>query len=192
MKEKNTMSKLIMWNLVTLDGYFEGTKKWDLDFHNKVWGDELEQLSIEQLRQCNSLVFGRVTYEGMAAYWTTVTGEVEVAGFMNSLPKIVISKTLTKADWNNTRLIKDNIAQEITKLKQSEKDSFIFGSAYLSATLMKLGLIDEYRICVVPVVLGGGTPLFKPNSEQLKLQLLSTQVLKNGGVILRYASNTNN
>jgi dihydrofolate reductase len=137
-------------------------------------------------------VFGRVTYEGMAAYWTTVTGEVEVAGFMNSLPKIVISKTLTKADWNNTRLIKDNIAQEITKLKQSEKDSFIFGSAYLSATLMKLGLIDEYRICVVPVVLGGGTPLFKPNSEQLKLQLLSTQVLKNGGVILRYASNANN
>ncbi|MCK9410613.1 MAG: dihydrofolate reductase family protein, partial [Bacteroidetes bacterium] len=70
--------------------------------------------------------------------------------------------------------------------------SYIFGSAGLSATLMKLGLIDEYRICVVPVVLGGGTPLFKLNSEQVKLQLLSTQVLKNGGVILRYASNANN
>ncbi|MFA5835147.1 MAG: dihydrofolate reductase family protein [Bacteroidota bacterium] len=186
------MGKLVMWNLMTLDGYFEGTKKWDLDFHNKVWGDELEQLSIEQLRQCNSLVFGRVTFEGMAAYWTTATGEGEVAGFMNSIPKIVFSRTLTKADWNNTRLVKDNIAGEIATLKQSKKDSYIFGSADLSATLMKLGLIDEYRICVVPVVLGGGTPLFKLNSEQLKLQLLSTQVLKNGGVILRYASNTNN
>ena len=181
-----------MWNLVTLDGYFEGTKKWDRDFHNKVWGDELEQLSIEQLRQCNSLVFGRVTYEGMAAYWTTATGEGEVAGFMNSIPKIVISTTLQKAEWNNTRLVKGNIEKEIAALKQSEKDSYIFGSADLSATLMKLGLIDEYRICVVPVVLGGGTPLFKLNSEQVKLQLLSTQVLKNGGVILRYASNANN
>jgi dihydrofolate reductase len=186
------MGKIVMWNLMTLDGYFEGTKKWDLDFHNTVWGDELERLSIEQLKQCNSLVFGRVTYEGMAAYWTTVTGEAEVAGFMNSLPKIVFSRTLTKADWNNTRLVKDNIEEEIIKLKRSEKDSYIFGSADLSATLTKLGLIDEYRICAVPIVLGGGTPLFKETPEHMKLHLLNTQVLKNGGVILRYASKTNN
>lgn len=185
------MGKLVMWNLMTLDGYFEGTKKWDLDFHNEVWGDELERLSIEQLNQCNSLVFGRVTYEGMAAYWTTATGEVEVADFMNKIPKIVFSRTLTKADWYNTRLVKDNIEGEVAKLKQSGKDSYIFGSADLSATLMKLGLIDEYRICVVPIILGSETLLFKPNPEQLKLQLLNTQVLKNGGVVLRYASNAN-
>jgi dihydrofolate reductase len=185
------MGKIVMWNLTTLDGYFEGTKKWDLDFHNEVWGDELERLSIEQLNQCNSLVFGRVTYEGMAAYWTTATGEVEVSDVMNKIPKIVFSRTLTKADWNNTRLVKENIEEEIAQLKKSEKDSLIFGSADLSATLMKLGLIDEYRICVVPVILGGGTPLFKPTTEQLKLQLLNTQVLKNGGVILRYAFNAN-
>jgi dihydrofolate reductase len=185
------MGKFIMWNLMTLDGYFEGTNKWDLDFHNKVWGDELEQLSIEQLSQCNALVFGRVTYEGMAAYWTTATSEAEVAGFMNKIPKIVFSRTLTKADWNNTRLVKDNIEGEVAKLKQSGKDSYIFGSADLSATLMKLGLIDEYRICIVPVILGGGTPLFKANPEQMKLQLLNIQALKNGGVILRYAFNTN-
>jgi dihydrofolate reductase len=191
-KSRPAGGKLIMWNLMTLDGYFEGSKKWDLDFHNKVWGDELEQLSLEQLSQCNSLIFGRVTYEGMAAYWTTAKDEkVEITDFMNKLPKIVFSRTLTKTDWNNTRLVKDNIEGEVMKLKKSEKDSFIFGSADLSTTLMKLGLIDEYRICVVPVILGGGTPLFKPNTEQLKLQLLSTQVLKNGGVILRYASNTN-
>lgn len=185
------MGKLVMWNLMTLDGYFEGTKKWDLDFHNIVWGDELKQLSIEQLSQCNSLVFGRITYEGMAAYWKTATGEVEVADFMNKIPKVVFSRTLEKADWNNTRVVKDNIAGEIATLKQSKKDSYIFGSADLSATLMKLGLIDEYRICVVPIILGGGTPLFKTNPEQLKLQLLKTQVLKNGGVILRYAFNAN-
>lgn len=163
-----------MWNLVTLDGYFEGTKKWDLDFHNIVWGDELEQFSIEQLAQCNSLVFGRITYEGMAAYWTTAQGEPgEVSDFMNKLPKIVFSKTLNKADWNNTRVVKDNTEEEIGKLKQSEKDSYIFGSANLSATLMNLGLIDEYRLCVVPVILGEGTPLFKTNSAQIKLRLLS-------------------
>lgn len=186
------MGKLILWNMVTLDGYFEGMKKWDLDFHNIVWGDELEQLSIEQLQQCNSLVFGRITYEGMAAYWKTAPGEPgKIADFMNNLPKIVFSRTLDKADWNNTRLVKDNIAGEIAALKRSSKDSYIFGSADLSLTLMKLELIDEYRICVVPVILGGGTPLFKANPEQLKLQLLSTQVLKNGGVVLRYAYNAN-
>lgn len=182
------MGKIVMWNLMTLDGYFEGAKKWDLGFHNEVWGEELEQLSMEQLSKCNSLVFGRVTYEGMAAYWTTAKDEkVEIAGFMNSIPKIVFSKTLTKAEWNNTRLIKDNIAEEIATLKQSTKDSYIFGSANLSATLMKLGLIDEYRICVVPIILGGGTPLFADTTEQVKLKLIDSRALKIGGVILRYA-----
>lgn len=181
-----------MWNMVTLDGYFEGPKKWDLDFHTIVWGDELEQLSIEQLHQCNALVFGRITYEGMAVYWKTAQGEPgEVADFMNNLPKVVFSRTLDKAEWNNTRLVKDTIAEEIAALKQSEKDSYIFGSADLSATLMNLGLIDEYRICVVPVILGGGTLLFKSDVKQLKLQLLKTQVLKKGGIVLRYAYNAN-
>ena len=90
------MSKLIMWNLMTLDGFFEGAKSWDLDFHQLVWGDELEHLSIEQLRSADRLLFGRVTYEGMAAYWQTATGEV--ADFMNSLPKVVVSRTLERAD----------------------------------------------------------------------------------------------
>jgi len=184
------MGKLIMWNVMTLDGYFEGAKKWDLDFHNDIWGDELEQLSIEQLNQCNSLLFGRVTYEGMAEYWTKETGTI--ADFMNSIPKIVFSKTLAKADWNNTRLVKDNIAQEIVKLKQSAKDSYIFGSANLSATLMKQALIDEYRIGIVPVFLGGGTLLFAGNEAPAKLKLIDNRTLKNGGVILRYAPNANN
>ena len=88
------MRKLIMWNVITLDGYFEGTQNWDLSFHNTIWGQELEKISIEQLKATDYLVFGRVTYEGMAAYWTNAEGEAaeqEVAKLMNSIPKLVIS-----------------------------------------------------------------------------------------------------
>ena len=107
------MGKLIMWNLITLDGYFEGEKNWDLSFHELVWGPELEHRSLEQLNQASHLLFGRVTYEGMAAYWKTAKDEI--ADFMNNLPKIVCSRTLKVADWNNSILIKDNIAAEINK-----------------------------------------------------------------------------
>lgn len=90
-----------MWNVMTLDGYFEGTQNWDLSFHNLIWGQELEKLSIEQLKSADYLIFGRVTYEGMAAYWTKAeaeTAEQEVAKLMNSIPKLVFSKTLKSAD----------------------------------------------------------------------------------------------
>ena len=180
------MRKLIMWNLMTIDGFFEGPKKWDLEFHNDVWGEDLERFAIDQLKTIGTLLFGRVTYEGMAAYWTTVTGEVEVAKFMNSLPKIVASTTLKKTEWNNSRLIKDNIVEEIAKLKeQSEKDIFVFGSANLSATLMQNGLFDEYRIGLAPVILGSGTPLFTA-PKKLLLELIEQQPMQKGLVILRY------
>ena len=109
------MRKLIMWNVITLDGYFEGNKNWDLSFHETVWGSELEELSIEQLQSADFLVFGRVTYEGMAAYWKTEKGEI--AEMMNKIPKLVFSGTLTSVDWNNTTLLKDNASGEISKLK---------------------------------------------------------------------------
>jgi dihydrofolate reductase len=174
------MSKLIMWNLVTLDGFFEGGKSWDLGFHQSVWGDELERLSIEQLESADGLLFGRVTYEGMAAYWQTAKGEV--AGFMNSLSKAVVSRTLDRSDWHNTKLIKDNVAAEIQKLKQQgEKNIF-----NLSATLTQHNLFDEYRIAIVPVILGRGAPLFPANSNRLSLKLLDSRTLSNGCVILRY------
>ncbi len=179
------MSKLIMWNLVTLDGFFEGAKSWDLDFHQSVWGDELERLSIEQLGSADSLIFGRITYEGMAAYWQTAKGEV--ADFMNRLAKVVVSRTLERADWPNTKLIKDNVAAEIQKLKQQGgKNIFVFGSAKLSATLMQHNLFDEYRIAVAPVLLGRGTPLFSQNPARLNLKLLDSRTLSNGCVMLRY------
>ena len=184
------MSKLIMWNLQTLNGFFEGAKKWDLDFHQSVWGDELERLSIEQLKSAGCLLFGRITYEGMAAYWQTATSEV--ADFMNSLPKVVVSRTLARADWHNTKLIKDNAASEIQKLKQQgEKDIFVFGSANLSATLMQHNLFDEYRIAIAPVLLGRGTSLFSQNANRFNLKLLDSRTLSNGCVILRYEPSRN-
>jgi len=179
------MRKLIMWNLVSLDGFFEGAKSWDLGWHESVWGDELERLSIDQLKSADMLLFGRVTYEGMAGYWPSAKGEV--ADRMNNIRKVVFSRTLEKASWNNTKLVKGNAAEEVAKLKEKNgKDLFIFGSANLSSTLMRHHLIDEYRLCLAPIVLGAGTPLFKASPETMKLKLIEARPLKSGGVILRY------
>jgi len=179
------MRKLFMWNLVSLDGFFEGAKSWDLGWHESVWGDELERLSIDQLKSADMLLFGRVTYEGMAGYWSSAKGEI--ADRMNNIRKVVFSRTLEKASWNNTKLVKGNAAEEVAKLKeQNGKDLFIFGSANLSSTLMRHHLIDEYRLCLAPIVLGAGTPLFKASPETMKLKLIEARPLKSGGVILRY------
>jgi dihydrofolate reductase len=180
------MRKVIMWNLVTLDGFFEGPKPWDLDFHNYVWGDELHQLSIEQLGAADALLFGRRTYEGMANYWPTATDDV--APLMNGIAKVVFSRTLEHATWSNTRVVHERAEVEVPRLKQrSGKDMLVFGSADLCASLIRHGLIDEYRLCVAPVVLGAGNPLFKPSPDEVKLELVDVRSLRTGGVILRYA-----
>ena len=182
------MSKLIMWNIITLDGYFEGEKNWELPFLEIVWGSEMERFSLEQLNSAGYLVFGRTTYEGMAAYWKTAQGEIaEIAYFMNNLPKIVCSRTLNSVDWNNSILIKENVADEIAKLKaKTNKDLYVFGSANLSETLIKENLFDEYRICIAPVILGKGRYLFPNGLPEKKLSLISSQPLMTGGVILKY------
>jgi dihydrofolate reductase len=177
------MRRLIMWNMVTLDGFFEGTQSWEIDWH--VWGDDLEQLSLEQLRSADMLLFGRLTYQGMAGFWQTATGEV--AELMNSIPKVVFSRTLESADWDNSRLVKTNAEQEVARLKQQPgKDLFIFGSADFSSALMKAGLIDEYRLGLNPILLGGGNPLFKPMPERMRRKLLEARPLESGCLILRY------
>ena len=179
------MRKLIMWNVITIDGYFEGNQNWDLSFHNVIWGQELEKLSIEQLHSADYLVFGRVTYEGMAAYWTKEQGEI--ADLMNRIPKLVFSKTLKSADWNNTTLIKENASAEIRKLKeQGGRDMYVFGSANLSETFINDNLFDEYRIGIASVILGSGRPLFRQGIASKNLSLVSTQQLLKGGVILKY------
>jgi dihydrofolate reductase len=179
------MRKLIMWNVISLDGYFEGKKAWDLDFHQTVWGDELESYSIEQLKTVDMLIFGGKTYEGMADYWSKQKDET--AKYMNELPKIVCSTTLKTADWNNSVLVSDAVA-EIPKLKQEgDGNMFVFGSGQLSESLMQAGLFDEYRLCVAPVFLGAGKRLFNKGLPYQKLKLLQERPLKTGGVILMYA-----
>ncbi|MEC3881763.1 dihydrofolate reductase family protein [Parapedobacter sp. 10938] len=178
------MRKLIMWNIITLDGYFEGESHWDLPFH-EVWGEELEKLSIEQLHAADCLVFGRVTYEGMAAHWKNATGEI--ADLMNEIPKLVFSRTLTSADWNNTTLITTDAAAEIAKRKtEGSGDLYVFGSADLSETFINNHLFDEYRIGIAPVILGSGQPLFKQRTAHENLTLIRTQQLVNGGMVLTY------
>jgi dihydrofolate reductase len=179
------MRKLIMWNLITLDGCFEGEKQWDLDFHGLAWGDELEHFISEQLKTIEMLVFGENTYEGMAKYWANETGEV--ADYMNKLPKIVCSTTRTQADWNNTIIVKDAVT-EIARLKgEGEGNMFVFGSGNLSRSLMRASLFDEYRLCIVPVFLGKGSRLFGEDVPYEKLKLIEDQQLTSGGVILRYS-----
>lgn len=176
-----------MWNLISLDGFFEGDEPWSLDWFRSLFDDELQQHSLEQLRATDMLVFGRRTYEGMAAYWSPERGDV--ANFMNSLPKVVFSRTLDRAEWHNTTLIKGDVASEMRRLKElGKKDIFLYGSADLSATLVREGLFDEYRLCLVPVVLGNGTPLFGRNTGRVNLKLLEARPLSSGCVILRYAA----
>jgi len=179
------MRKLIIWNLMTLDGYFEGTQAWDLDFHNRVWGEELEAFSLAQAEEIDTLLFGRRTYEGMAAYWSQAEGAV--AEFMNRVEKRVASRTIETVTWHNARLIGQDLPAEIASLKRMPgKTIAVFGSADLAATLLRARLVDEYRICLVPVVLGAGNPLFKASSGPLNMRLLASRVLQTGGVILSY------
>lgn len=177
------MAKLIMWNLMTLDGYVAGPDG-DISWHEDVWGPELEAFSIEQGKAAGGLMFGRVTYDLMAGYWPKEKGTV--ADFMNALPKFVFSRTLKNSDWNNTQLFNDNVAETVARLKhETPKDIFIFGSAGLAASLIPHGLIDEFRIGVAPRILGGGIALFKQGERQ-KLKLVDAKALSAGATILRY------
>ena len=178
------MAKLIGWNLVTVDGCFEGAKKWDLDFHNLAWGPELEKLSEEFGDKAGALVFGRVTYEGMAAHWKTAEPG-KVTTYMNALPKLVASRTLKTVDWNNSRVTAD-IVPELKRLKEAEaKTLYVFGSADLTHSLLEAGLVDELMFCTVPVVLGQGTPFFKPGSR-IGLELKESRPLASGSVLSTY------
>jgi dihydrofolate reductase len=170
---------------MTLDGFFDGMKSFELEWHRYIWGEELERFSLEQLRSADGLIFGRATYEGMAAYWRTAQGEV--ANFMNRLPKVVFSRTLERADWANTTLVNDNLKATIEKLKQQgDGNTFVFGSGNLCAQLIQQSLFDEYRVGIAPVILGRGRPLFGRDLNSMRLKLIEMRPLSTGCVILRY------
>jgi dihydrofolate reductase len=172
--------------MITLDGFFEGPNG-DIGWHNAD-NAEFNDFAIEQLGSLDTLLFGRKTYQMMASYWQTeiaIQSDPIVADLMNHSSKVVFSRSLKTIDWNNTQLVRENAAQEIRNMKmQSGKDLAIFGSANLISTIMDE--IDEHRVMINPILLGGGTPLFKNTGGSSKLELVNERVFNSGNVLLTY------
>lgn len=182
------MSKLVSFLMTTLDGYFEGEEPWAIDWH--MVDEEFNEFAIKQLDASGCLVFGRATYLGMAQYWPTeeaVTDDAEVATRMNSMPKIVVSRTLEGPEpaWSNTRVLRD--AKDLAPLKEEfEKDLLVLGSSVLTTSLMEDGLLDELRIIINPLLLGKGNSLSSGARHRIPLHLLDTRTFHNGNVLLTY------
>jgi dihydrofolate reductase len=181
------MRKVILLVMMTLDGFFdapgEGLEKIDWHHADEQW----EDYSVELLSEADTLLFGRKTYEGFAAFWPSQEGEV--ARLLNEIEKVVFSTTLTEVNWQGTRLVREGVPEAVAELKaQPGKPILVFGSADFAAMLMQQNLIDEYRIAVNPVVLGDGTPLFKPHTGRRELCLVGTRIFSSGIVELRYTS----
>jgi dihydrofolate reductase len=185
------MRKIIVFDLVTVDGFFAGPNG-EIDWHN--YDDEMGEYSVEQLKTLGALIFGKTTYQGMAGYWPTPDGvksEPVVAAIMNSIPKLVFSKTLREVKdgpiWKNVTVLHEIRPEEIIKMKEQEGgDIAIFGSGAIVQQLTNLGLVDEYRLIVNPLILGNGMPLFKDIRDKQNLRLLNTRVFRNGNVLLCY------
>jgi dihydrofolate reductase len=173
--------------MLTLDGFYEGPDQ-GFDWPNV--DEEFNNFSVSQLNDADTLLFGRVTYELMAKYWPSPAAREDdpiVTEGMNTLPKIVVSTTLGEPEWANTRLVNDDVAGEITRLKQQPgKDLAVLGSPNLTRSLIHMGLLDELRIMVNPVVLGDGRSLFNSSKEELKLELRQTRTFASGNVLLSY------
>ncbi len=167
--------------MVSLDGFMEGPNR-ELDWH--VVDEEFQQYGVEMLRSIDAMLLGRTTYQLFEDYWPAATeaGAEE----MNALEKVVFSTTLGQVEWRHSRLVKQDAAGEIARLKQVPgKDLAIFGSSTLVSGL-PLGLIDEYRILVCPIVLGAGTPLLPHRGQRLPLNLVNLKQFASGVVFLTY------
>jgi dihydrofolate reductase len=176
------MRKLFFQAMVSLDGYVEGPHH-DLTWH--VVDEDYFGYVTEMLDSIDAILLGRATYELFAAHWPTATSAEARA--MNELPKIVFSRSLQSVTWRNARLESGDAAAEIASLKrQPGKDLAILGSNTLAASLAPLGLIDEYRIGITPVVLGAGTPLLQGITQPVTLRLFKREPLESGVVIHYY------
>jgi dihydrofolate reductase len=184
------MRKLVAFNAVTLDGYFTGSGG---DFRWAHEGDdpEFSTFVAENARGGGELMFGRITYELMVAYWPTamaMKNDPIVAERMNQMPKIVFSRTLKQASWSNTRVINTDLVDRVRQIKNSSGEGIaILGSGSIVAQLAPHGLIDEYQIVVNPVILGSGRTMFEGVKARLDLKLTSSRSFRNGKVFLCYA-----
>ena len=181
------MRKLNVFNLVTLDGYFAGPNG-DISWH--MVDEEFQELAKAASNSGNTLLFGRKTYQLMESFWPTpeaLKNDPIVAAGMNRSPKVVFSRTLDRAAWNNTRLVKDDMLAEVRRMKQeSGKDLTILGSGSIVSQLAQEGLIDEYQVLVNPVVLGKGRTMFEGIRDEIVLKLANTRAFGNGNVLLTY------
>lgn len=184
--------KIFLFMMVSLDGYMEGPDH-DLSWHTV--DEEFNDFAVKQLEEAGTILFGRKTYQLMESYWPTKDGvedDPAVAKLMNETEKIVISKSLKKVvetdTWKHIRLIKDNITEEIKKLKeQPGKSIVVLGSNNLCVTLLQEGLLDEVRIMLSPVVIGNGTQLFHGIQNKKSFHLISSRNFTNGNVLLTYS-----
>ena len=174
------MRRVVVAEFLSLDGVMEAPEKWTFQF----WNDEMAKFKHDELFASDAHLLGRVTYQIFAAAWPSRTGEF--ADRMNNLPKYVVSATLEKAEWKDSHVIKENVAEGIAKLKQqSGQDILVAGSGTLVQTLVQHNLIDEYHLLVYPVVLGSGKRLFK-DASQTTLKLVDTKAFSSGVVLLSY------
>jgi len=183
------MRKIVLMMSVSLDGFFEGPDH-DLGWH--MVDDELHSHFNEELAAMGAFLDGRVSYELMAEFWPTADSDptstapmVEFARIWREMPKIVFSRTLERADWNTT-ILRDVVPDEIRALKAQPGGDLALGGADLAATFLRHDLVDELRLYVHPVVIGRGTPLFKPSDARIELRLAETRTFGNGVVLLRY------
>jgi dihydrofolate reductase len=182
------MPRLIVFNSVTLDGYFTG-KNGDMSWahqNDPEWNEFVE----ENAGGGGVLVFGRITYEMMKSFWPTpgaLKSFPAVAERMNNLPKVVFSRTLDQADWNNTKLVKGDLAAEMRRMKKEPgEDMVILGSGSIVSQLAQEALIDEYQIVLNPVALGQGRTMFEGVKDKLTMKRTKTRTFENGNVLLCY------
>jgi len=178
---------------MTLDGFCDHTAT--------IADEELHQHYNELLRSADALLYGRTTYQLMESYWPTVVTNPtgikqtdEFAVLIDNISKIVFSRTLKTVDWKNTQLKKEVIKEEILELKQSRNagsKNILVGSPGLIVSFMQLDLIDEYQLCVHPIILGAGLPLFKKINDRINLTLLRTKLLGTGSIALYYEPEKN-
>jgi dihydrofolate reductase len=186
------MGKLIVSEFITLDGVIEAPggddslgerSGWSVPYFN----EETAKFKLDDLLASDALLMGRVTYQIHAAAWPSMTDEEGFADLMNNLPKYVVSTTLENVEWNNSRLIRGNIAEEVKKLKHEiQRDILIEGGSDLVNSLMQHDLIDEYRLLVHPVVVGKGKRLFREDSQKKELRLIEARTFSTGVVALTY------
>ena len=182
------MSRLVVSEFVTLDGVMEDPGGGE-DFDRGGWafqfdrGPEGDRFKLDEALESDALLLGRVTYQGFAAAWPSITDEVGFADKMNSMPKFVVSTTLADLKWNNSTLLEGDIAAAVSKLKREPGGNILVaGSAQLVQTLMQHDLVDEYRLMVFPVVLGSGKRLFADGGDLTALRLVETKPV--GSVVI--------